>query len=444
MKRTMRLHFSALLCLLMLAGAVAPAFAQDELKEGEEVVITTLAGQECNGVVASAQSIVSPVLYSVTWTCSDGSQNSAGFYRAAIRRPSEDYPALAFKVGDKVEVGNGDKGTVTEIRPGGYKILYDGKGYELWSAAHEVRSPPGAAKPGNNRSNGSAANARNANPPVATNNNRRSNSPVRSQPATTASAAQECGQVGGKIEVLSGSVWYGATILEAGGGTYKIRYDKFSSTYDERVTPDRIRPRGSTTSCGDAKTKYADNLDFFVGTWRVTIYGGISTTERGDKIYREYSLNSSTRPPLVINADGTYAWADRDGKPVRGRWRQMTAQEDPYFGGQSGIVLLRAVSGVDWNVKYKGVRDLKDEISIASTAGSWDGERMGASKGKPAYTKQEYAVGDAVIVNYGGEECDATVIEIITHQAETLYRVDFKCRNTSNTGNFAPSRVRRR
>lgn len=88
----------------------------------------------------------------------------------------------------------------------------------------------------------------------------------------------------------------------------------------------------------------------------------------------------------------------------------------------------------------ESVGPFREALRLSPANGNF---RIGASKGKPEYTKQEYSVGDLVIVNYGGEECGATVIEIVTRQTETLYRAEFKCRNTSNTGTFAPSRIRR-
>ena len=255
-----------------------------------------------------------------------------------------------------------------------------------------------------------------------------------------------CWQVGSKVEVLYGSTWYNATILEAGKGTYKINYDGWSSTFDERVSADRIRPRGGAANpCGsEAAAKYADNLDFFIGKWNVSVWGGISTVERGDKTYREHSMAVGKRPPLVINADGTYSWATRDGKPFTGKWRQMTAEEDPYFGGKAGIVLLKALDDVDWRISYNGTTNLKDNIKLSSSSGHWDGERVGASKGKPAYLKPEYAVGDAVVVKFGDAEYNGTVVEIITNQTQTLYRVKYKSGNQEETGNFTANRLSRR
>ncbi|MCC6625525.1 MAG: hypothetical protein IT385_30075 [Deltaproteobacteria bacterium] len=44
-----------------------------------------------------------------------------------------------------------------------------------------------------------------------------------------------------KVEVLWGSSWWPATILQASGGQYLIHYDGYASSWDEWVGADRIR-----------------------------------------------------------------------------------------------------------------------------------------------------------------------------------------------------------
>jgi hypothetical protein len=68
------------------------------------------------------------------------------------------------------------------------------------------------------------------------------------RPASGAAPAQSQGDarprvlaVGEKIQVSWSGVWYAATVLELGEGTYKIRYDGWSSDWDEWVGPGRIR-----------------------------------------------------------------------------------------------------------------------------------------------------------------------------------------------------------
>lgn len=50
--------------------------------------------------------------------------------------------------------------------------------------------------------------------------------------------------VGEKVEVLWGNKWWVATVLaKEAGGKVRIHYEGHSTTFDESVTPDRIRPK---------------------------------------------------------------------------------------------------------------------------------------------------------------------------------------------------------
>lgn len=46
---------------------------------------------------------------------------------------------------------------------------------------------------------------------------------------------------GEKVQVIFGSKWMPATILEVSNGNYKVRYTGLSAAFDEVVTPDRVR-----------------------------------------------------------------------------------------------------------------------------------------------------------------------------------------------------------
>ncbi|MGG9971709.1 Tudor-knot domain-containing protein [Ferruginibacter sp. SUN002] len=50
-------------------------------------------------------------------------------------------------------------------------------------------------------------------------------------------------KVGDKVMVVWNGDWYPATIIEQKDQQYKITYDGFSSSWDEYVTPDRIKKR---------------------------------------------------------------------------------------------------------------------------------------------------------------------------------------------------------
>ena len=74
-------------------------------------------------------------------------------------------------------------------------------------------------------------------------------------PATTGSSARPPSKPGTKrdaapvppdataVEVFWGSRWYDATILKRDGERAFIHYDGWGSSFDEWVTPDRLRPR---------------------------------------------------------------------------------------------------------------------------------------------------------------------------------------------------------
>lgn len=47
--------------------------------------------------------------------------------------------------------------------------------------------------------------------------------------------------VGEKVRVSSSGGWYDATVLELGSGNYKIHYEGWANTWDEWVSPERIR-----------------------------------------------------------------------------------------------------------------------------------------------------------------------------------------------------------
>ena len=55
-------------------------------------------------------------------------------------------------------------------------------------------------------------------------------------------------KVGDKIEVQYNSTWYKAVVLEAKDDSYKIRYDGYSSSWDEWVKPERMRRPGETAA----------------------------------------------------------------------------------------------------------------------------------------------------------------------------------------------------
>jgi hypothetical protein len=49
--------------------------------------------------------------------------------------------------------------------------------------------------------------------------------------------------VGDKVDVFWGSTWYPSTVVKTEGERTYIKYDDYSDSFNEWVTPDRIRRR---------------------------------------------------------------------------------------------------------------------------------------------------------------------------------------------------------
>ena len=249
--------------------------------------------------------------------------------------------------------------------------------------------------------------------------------------------------------------------------------DGYSRSNTGVVPASRLRPRGNTktpalkdnanpVSSRDARRQPAaarDNddsdvttevsaadLDFFVGKWKLSRYGGGSNVERDGKIYRETLLYVAKAAPIVINADGTYSWTVRDGSVVRGKWRKLRPEEDNLTNGKNGLVLLRGFDDVDWRVYLTSVETGKEAIKIHSHLGNFDGERIGASKGEPAWNKVQFAAGEQVIVTApDGTQCNAVIDKPARdYTGLVTYYVYFTCPGASRTsGSFPAHKIRR-
>ena len=148
---------------------------------------------------------------------------------------------------------------------------------------------------------------------------------------------------------------------------------------------------GPVPGKGDADpqgTKVADeDSDYFVGQWKMTKWGGGTEFVKDGDLYKEWLLYVSPGAPVTINKDHSYSWFDEKGKPFKGEWRPLTAKEDHIAGGKTGIMLIKGLGGIDWQMDFRGVQTGKDLISLKSDKGSFDGQRVGASKGEPEWNK---------------------------------------------------------
>lgn len=57
-------------------------------------------------------------------------------------------------------------------------------------------------------------------------------------------------KIGDAVDVKWNSSWWRAEVLSVNGGTYRIHYVGWSSSWDEDVTPDRVRARTEESSVG--------------------------------------------------------------------------------------------------------------------------------------------------------------------------------------------------
>ena len=190
------------------------------------------------------------------------------------------------------------------------------------------------------------------------------------------------------------------------------------------------------------------DLDYFVGKWQMSKWGGGSVIERNGDLYKTWLLHVSRGAPLTVNADGTYEWTGADGKPLKGNWRKLTAAEDIIAAGKSGIMLRKGLGGLDWQMDFRGIKDGRDLIKLKSDHGSFDGVRIGASKGEPAWNKVQFAKGDAVVVTLGSENSEYNGVIDAVPAADSsgiiYYHVSWTEGGRTNTGSFQAIKIRRR
>ena len=65
-------------------------------------------------------------------------------------------------------------------------------------------------------------------------------------------AAQSWCTPGARLNVSSSGIWYAASAISSADGKCLVHYDKFSSSSDERIGPDRAAPLGQTTPFSQA------------------------------------------------------------------------------------------------------------------------------------------------------------------------------------------------
>ena len=251
------------------------------------------------------------------------------------------------------------------------------------------------------------------------------------------------------------------------GTSYSVKWDSgqgYTGANTGMVPASRLKPLGGASRPAPPPSQGIGNpppsqpvshtpsgpvdsdANYFVGKWALSKWGGGTTVTEGNHQWTEWLLYVSPGAALTIKADHTYAWADRNGKALTGSWRNLTPQEDVYSAGKNGLLLLRALDSKDFHVSFRGVKSGKDFISLKSDLGSFDGERVGASKGDPAWN-HAFSVGDSVILNLPDNEQGTGVVQKLSKDftGTTFYYVQYTdASGRKGEGTFPAGRMRRR
>jgi hypothetical protein len=139
------------------------------------------------------------------------------------------FSSFSQKVGDKVDVlwnGAYYKATVKQVNDTKWFIHYDGyeSSWDEWVGKDRIKVT--------NTSGGNTGGKTDA---------KTSNSNSGGKTDAGSGGSTPTWKVGDKIKVEWNSTWYPSTILQVGDGKYKIHYDGWASSYDEWVTPARMK-----------------------------------------------------------------------------------------------------------------------------------------------------------------------------------------------------------
>ena len=150
-----------------------------------------------------------------------------------------------------------------------------------------------------------------------------------------------------------------ATIIAAdpAKGSYQIRSD------DDHMT-DWVSAYQLRYSCAGAAAAAID-ANFFVGRWTMFVGPTPNTVDRGGHVFLEVGPGGQAAP-IMINADGSYAWKVDSATVVRGRWRVMSAGEMRSGSRGPAILIVAGEGGHNWQVTRRGVNagSNKDQLDI--------------------------------------------------------------------------------
>lgn len=207
---------------------------------------------------------------------------------------------------------------------------------------------------------------------------------------------------------------------ESGGSS---EYNGKSGGTNNR-TSNSVKTNERTSNRKPERTAAGD-MDYFVGEWEVKKTLGEAST-------------------LSINADNTWDWVDYDNNPVSGKWRQVTPNEEPHFGGKNGLYLLQGYDGKDVFVDFYGIREGKEYIQLKASPNFWTGTRTSSKKGAPAWFAPEYKVGEPVYIMFSDGEREGTIKEVIVDVQSASLHYTVSHDSSSSTGRVSPTRLRPR
>ncbi|MEO8114428.1 MAG: hypothetical protein ABI655_08610 [Phenylobacterium sp.] len=140
-------------------------------------------------------------------------------------------------------------------------------------------------------------------------------------------------------------------------GSYQVRSD------DDGMT-DWVSAYALRYSCVGGQAAAID-LSYFVGRWSMFVGPTPNTVDRSGHLFLEVGPGGAS-PPIIINADGTYAWKVDSSTVVRGRWRAMAPNEMRSGSRGPGILIVSGEGGHNWQMTRRGVNagSNRDQVDI--------------------------------------------------------------------------------
>lgn len=160
----------------------------------------------------------------------------------------------------------------------------------------------------------------------------------------TTSAAVATYAVGDKVDVKWNNSWWKGEILSSDSGKYKVHYTGWSSTWDESVTPDRLRAPTSESKVGSS----------------------VEGTGSADPAAAAASAPAAAATPSPAPAAASaYKVGDKVDVNWKGTWYQ-------------GKIL--SAGGGNYKIHYIGWASSWDESVPASRIRAWTGKASKGSK----------------------------------------------------------------